>query len=294
MRVASHLIAAAAVLLPAALSAREARPSFSIGAIADCQFAAEPDAPPRLYHTAPDKLAAAIKDMNRHKLAFVVHLGDFIDRDWASYDRLMPIVATSRQPWKFVLGNHDFAVDDAHKPQVPARLGMPARYHSFVRDGWMFIVTDGNGLSSYGWPAGSPEQASSMAAHAALYPDKPLWDGGIDDAQLEWLDAQLGEADRRGLKAMIFSHFPVYPENPHNLWNAPAVMAVVERHPAAKIWLDGHNHEGNYGVHAGVHYVNLKAMLDTEDTAYATLDFFSDRVVLNGVGRQASMVLPLR
>ncbi len=39
----------------------------------------------------PAKLAAAVADLNRQKLAFVVHLGDFIDRDWASYDLLLPI-----------------------------------------------------------------------------------------------------------------------------------------------------------------------------------------------------------
>ncbi len=278
----------------AAAPAVSERPLFSIGAIADCQYADEPDAPPRLYHTAPGKLAAAVKDFDRQPLAFIVHLGDFIDKDMKSYDALLPIVRRSRHPWQFVLGNHDFAVEDAEKARVPARLGMPARYHSFTSHGWMFIVTDGNGLSSYAWPQGSAELAHSMAAHAALYADKPLWDGGIDETQLRWIDAQLAEADRRGLKAMLFSHFPLWPENPHDLWNAADVIALLERHPSAKIWLDGHNHEGNYGLRAGIHYVNLKAMLDTEQTAYAYLDFFPDRVVVRGVGRQPGMVLKLR
>jgi hypothetical protein len=35
-------------------------------------------------------------------------------------------------------------------------------------------------------------------------------------------------------------------------------------------------------------------MLDTEDTAYARLDFFADRIELRGTGRQQDMVLPLR
>ncbi|MET0309286.1 MAG: metallophosphoesterase [Sphingomonas sp.] len=272
----------------------EAKPIFSISAIADAQYAAEPDEPPRLYHTTPDKLAAAVADFNRQKLAFVVHLGDFIDKDWASYDALLPVARKLRHPWHFVLGNHEFAVDDAHKLQIPAKLGMPARYYSFAQHGWLFIVTDGNDLSSYAWPEGSAEHKRSMDAHAALYADKPLWDGGIGDAQLRWIDAQLADADAKGLKAMLFSHFPLWPENPHNLWNAPAVRALLERHPSAKIWLNGHNHEGNYGVRAGIHYVNLKAMLDTPETSYARLDFFADRVVLHGTGRQADMTLPLR
>ncbi|MBC9032625.1 metallophosphoesterase [Sphingomonas sp. JC676] len=275
-------------------AAQDQKVLFSIGAIADAQYAVEPDAPPRLYHTTPDKLAAAIEDFNRQKLAFVVHLGDFIDKDWASYDALLPVAHKLRHPWHFVLGNHEFAIDDAHKLQVPVKLGMKARYYSFVEHGWMFIVTDGNDLSSYAWPEGSAENKRSMEAHAALYADKPLWDGGIGDEQMRWIDAQLAEADRKGLKAMLFSHFPLWPENPHNLWNAPAVMALLERHPSAKIWLDGHNHDGNYGVRAGIHYVNLKAMLDTEETSYARLDFFADHVVVRGTGRQQDLTLPLR
>ncbi len=288
------ILLATLIGLCAAPPPHEARPLFSVGAIADAQYAAEPDAPPRLYHTTPGKLAAAVDDFNRRKLAFVVHPGDFIDKDWASYDALLPIARRLNHPWHFVLGNHEYEVDDTHKPQVPAKLGMPARYYSFAQHGWLFIVTDGNDLSSYAWPEGSVEYRRSMAAHEAHYPDKPLWDGGIGDTQMRWIDAQLAEADRRGMKAMLFCHFPLWPENPHNLWNAPEVMTLLERHPSAKIWLDGHNHEGNYGIRAGIHYVNLKAMLDTPDTAYARLDFFADRVVLHGAGRQQEMTLPLR
>jgi predicted phosphodiesterase len=292
MRLIPSLLVAFSGLCAAPAAAE--RPIFSIGAIADCQFADEPDAPPRLYHTAPGKLRDAVVDFNRHKLAFAVQLGDFIDKDMASFDTVLPIARRARAPWQFVLGNHDFAVDDLLKAKVPAKLGMPARYHSFIQHGWMFIVTDGNGLSSYAWRQGSAELARSMTLHDALYPTAPLWDGGIDEAQLGWIDERLVEADRRGLKVMLFSHFPLWPDNPHNLWNAGDVIAVLERHPSAKIWLDGHNHDGNYGLRDGIHYVNLKAMLDTEQSAYAYLHFYKNRVEVEGIGRQPSMTLRLR
>lgn len=291
---AAPFAALCGLLLTGSAPSAEPRPEFSIGAIADCQFADAPDNGQRLYHTAPAKLTAAIADFNRQHLAFVVHLGDFIDRDWKSFDTLLPIARQSHAPLFFALGNHEFEVADARKREVPARLGLKTRYYSFEQHGWMFIATDGNDLSSYAWPKDSPELARSMAVHAALYPDKPLWDGGIGEAQMRWIDAQLATADRRGLKVMLFSHFPLFPENPHNLWNAPDVIAMLERHASAKIWLDGHNHDGNYGVRAGIHYVNLKAMLDTPDTAYARLDFFPDRVIVHGTGRQRDLVLPLR
>jgi predicted phosphodiesterase len=287
---------AATIALGCALGAPSPphQPQFSIGAIADAQYADTPDQGQRMYHTVPAKLAAAVADFNRQKLDFVVHLGDFIDRDWNSYDAVLPIARQLQHPWHFVLGNHEFAIDDAHKPLIAEKLGMPGRYYSFVRHGWLFIVTDGNDLSSYGWPQGSAQHRESMAQHAAHYADKPLWDGGIGDGQLHWIDSELGRADRRGLKAMLFCHFPLWPENPHNLWNADAVRALLERHPSAKIWIDGHNHDGNYGVRAGIHYVNLKAMLDTPETSYARIDFFADRLVVHGTGRQQDMTLPLR
>ena len=296
MRQGLTLAAAGVALLLAAgtAMAREAAPLFSIGAIADAQYADEPDAPPRLYHTTPAKLEAAVADFNRQKLDFVVHLGDFVDRDWASYDAVLPIARKLRHPLHFVLGNHEFAIDDAHKRAVPARLGMPARYYAFDRHGWRFLVTDGNGLSSYAWPQGSAEYRHSMELHDRLYADRPLWDGGIDETQMAWIETELAEADAKGLKVMIFCHFPLYPDNPHNLWNAADVIAMLERHASVKIWLDGHNHDGNYGEKAGIHYVNMKAMLDTEETSYARLDFFADRVVLHGTGRQADMTLMLR
>ena len=270
------------------------QPLFSIGAIADAQYAAEPDSGQRLYHTAPAKLAAAIADFNRQPLAFVVHLGDFIDRDWASYDAFLPVARKLRYPWHFVLGNHEFEIDDARKLAVPAKLGMKARYYSFPSHGWLFLVTDGTDVSSFGWPAGSAQQQASLALHAERYADKPLWDGAIGAIQMAWIDRQLTAADKSGTPVMLFSHFPLWPENPHNLWNAPDVMALLERHASAKVWLDGHNHDGNYGERAGIHYLNLKAMLDTPETSYARLDFFRDRVVVRGTGRQRNFTLKLR
>ncbi len=193
-----------------------------------------------------------------------------------------------------MLGNHDFAVADDKKLLVPARLGMPARYYSFEQGGWTFVVLDGNDLSSYAWPAASAETAASMALHSEKYPAAPLWDGGLGEAQLRWLDKTLAAADAAGGKVMIFCHFPVYPENQHDLWNAPDVVALLETHPSVKVWLNGHNHDGNYGEKDGIHYLNLRGMLDTPETSYAVVDFYDDRIVVHGIGREQDFTLPLR
>ena len=281
--------------LPAGVRA-QARPAppFSIGAITDFQYADEDDDGQRMYRRSPTKLKAAVARFNTMDLEYVVHLGDFIDKDWSSFDAVQPIIDSLRHPWRFVLGNHDFAVADAMKPRVAQRLGMPGRYYSFETHGWVFLALDGNDLSEYGWPAGSPELAQSQAAHRTLYPGAPDWDGGIGPVQLRWMDKVLAAADAAGKKAVLYCHFPCWPLNPHDLWNAPEVIALIERHPSAKAWINGHNHDGNYGVRNGIHYVNLKAMLDTAETAYAVIDFHPEHIRINGVGRQPSMTLPLR
>ncbi|MGA7710812.1 MAG: metallophosphoesterase [Rhizomicrobium sp.] len=267
---------------------------FSIGAIADCQYADEPDAGKRMYRMAPEKLRQAIAALDKLDLAFVVHLGDFIDQDWHSYDTILPIAQASKNPLRFVLGNHDLEVADDKKLLVPAKLGMPARYYSFDRQGCVFVVLDGNDMSTYGWPEADPKTAESRKIHDERYPTAPLWDGGLGDEQMAWLDRTLADADAAQRKVMILCHFPVYPENPHDLWNAPDVIALLEKHPSVKMWLNGHNHDGNYGEKNGVHYLNLRGMLDTPETSYAVLEFFADKIVVYGTGREQDFTLPLR
>jgi predicted phosphodiesterase len=287
-------LASALALSASPVLAARSRPILRIGAIADCQYADEDDNGARMYRRSPGKLRAAVDDFNTLDLDHVVHLGDFIDKGWASFDAQQPTLDALRHPWRFVLGNHDFSVDDDKKALVAARLGMPARYYSFEAPGWVFLALDGNDLSEYGWPAGSAELALSQRLHRERFPAAPDWNGGIGETQLKWIDATLADAQRRGLKAILYCHFPIFPENPHNLWNAREVSDLVIRHRAAKAWINGHNHDGNYGQIDGLHYVNLKGMLDTPQTAYAVLDVHDDRIELTGFGRQPSLSLKLR
>jgi len=270
------------------------RPDFRIGTIADCQYAAEPDSGQRLYRLSPAKLRAAVTDFNRQGLDFAVHLGDFIDKDWSSFDMLLPIAGQLQRPWRFVLGNHDFLVTDDKKPLVAARLGMSARYYKFTSHDWLFVALDGNDVSSYAWPAGSPELAASMRLRDEKYPGASLWNGALSAAQMRWLHETLTEADDQGRKVMLMCHFPVYPDNPNNLWNAADVLALIDHHACVRIWLNGHNHDGNYAIRNGVHFLNLHGMLDTQQTAYAVLDFHADRIAVNGRGREPDVILPLR
>ena len=121
-RGAAFLACAILLLLGLAGCAATKHEPFAIGLIADCQYADADTAGVREYRLAPEKLAACVDDLTERELAFVVHLGDFTDRDWSSFDVVAPIFERLRAPHHHVLGNHDFAVADEHKANVPARI----------------------------------------------------------------------------------------------------------------------------------------------------------------------------
>jgi predicted phosphodiesterase len=267
---------------------------FKIGAIADAQYADKDNVGARMYRRTPTKLEQAVTTLNGAGIDFAVHLGDFIDGDEKSYDTVLPLIAKLTCPVRFVLGNHDFGVPEEKKLALPQRLGMPGRYYGFSYKGWLFVVLDGNDLSTYGWPAGSAEDLESRRIHAEKYPNAATWDGGIGSAQLQWLEKTLDAADSGGQKVVLLCHFPIAPENPHNLWNAGEVLSCIVPHASVKLWLNGHNHDGNYGVVSGIHCLNLKGMLDTEATSYAVLSFYADRIAVKGYGRQDDRILQLR
>ena len=274
--------------------AAEEQPSFRFGLIADCQYADRDNSSVRHYRAAAQKLREAVADLNTHELAFVANLGDFIDKDWSSFDVLEPIAEELTHDWRHVLGNHDYSVADEFKPLVHERLGLSERYYTFEVADWTFVVTDGNDLSHYGWPAGSPQHAESLRIHEEYYPDHPTWNGGFSDTQMVWLTDVLDEADAKGRKVILFSHFPVFPDDPHNLWNAPDVVELIEAYPSVKAWVNGHNHAGAYAERNGVHYLTLKGMLDTTDTAYAIVEVRENTLDVQGVGRQESLSLKIR
>jgi calcineurin-like phosphoesterase family protein len=270
-----------------------AEPLLRFGAIADCQYCDAPGGE-RQYRLSPEKLEACVEHFNGLDLDFVIHLGDFIDRDWKSFDVVSPIYDRLEVEKHHVLGNHDYSVADEHKAAVPARLGMPASYYEFGHDGLRFAVLDGNDVSFQASTEGSPERRRAETLHKSLGTDPPKWNGAIGLEQLAWLDGVLERADQAGERAFLFAHFPIHPENIHNLWNDEQVLRVVSAHPSFAAWINGHNHAGNYAERDGRHFLTLRGMVDTQETSYAVLHVFEDRLEVEGFGREESRVLALR
>lgn len=263
---------------------------ITFGVIADCQYCDCPSTTQRFYRNSPDKLRACVAEFNKHELAFAVHLGDYIDKDFASFDTLQPIIDQLRAPLKQVLGNHDFSVAEPLKRKVPKRMGLARRYYSFRQEGWRFIALDGNDLSTFAsFGKRKQREASQLLAEvqAAEKVNAHTWNGGISAKQFKWLERELRRADRKGEKVILFCHFPVHPIDPHNLWNDGKIREVLAAHPSVKAYFNGHNHAGAYGEKDGIHYLTFKGMVDTPDqTSYAIIRINKDRIAVEGFGRQ--------
>ncbi|HBT69852.1 MAG TPA: phosphatase [Agrobacterium sp.] len=274
------------------------RPLFSFGIVADPQYA---DADPRpemgrYYAESPKKLAQAIDAFNREDLAFVVTLGDIIDRGFENFEAILGVYDTLRHPSVMLPGNHDFAVAAEHLSAIHARLGMKAPWHDFAIGEIRFVVLDGNEVSLFAPPPGDPRRALAENRLKRLQDAEAInaqdWNASLSDEQFEWLRTVLQKADAAGEKVVVLCHYPVYPENAHNMWDAPRILDLLGAHPSVIAWFSGHNHDGNYGVLGTTHFVNFKGMVDTPDqNTFAIADVFTDRIVIRGFGREEDRVL---
>lgn len=268
--------------------------STRIGVIADCQYCSDPGTGKRKYSLSEMKLKECIDHFNTMDLSYVIHLGDFIDRDFESFDVVGPIYNELNAPKYHVLGNHDFSVDDSLKASVPETLGMPSRYYDFGINGWRFIALDGNDVSFHAYPAGSEKYRAAEDYYEENQLDAPKWNGALGKDQLRWLKQVLVKAEQAEEKVILYSHFPVFPEDRHNLWNANEVVKLMSGYSCVKAFINGHNHAGNYASFGGIHFLTMKGMVDTTETAYSVIELTDDRLIVTGYGRQKDRELRLR
>ena len=267
-------------------------PLFRFGAVADCQYCKETSAV-RKYNLSPQKLTACVEHYNKLDLAFVVHLGDFIDRDFESFAKVTPIYNRLKAPHYHVLGNHDFSVADDKKALVPAQLGLKNRYYDFTHKGWRFLALDGNDVSLYAYPKDDPRTKAATAFHRRLKAGTPTWNGAVGEGQLKWIKDKLEAATKKRERVILFCHFPIHPVNVHNLWNANALTELLGKYPCVAAYINGHNHAGNYGTKNKIHYLTLKGMVDTTDNAFSVIEVHKDRLSLKGIGRQKNREMGL-
>jgi len=269
------------------------KPLFSFGLIADCQYCDEVGTGQRKYDQSPDKLRESVNELNKFDLDFTMHLGDFIDKNWASYDTILPIYNDLKDPHYFTLGNHDFSVADSLKGKVLEKLNMKDPYYDLVINKWRFIILNGNDISLYAYPKTSSNYTEAEDYRKTLKREVPVWSGAVGSSQLSWLKKKLDLASEQNENVALFCHFPINAENPsHNLWNAEEVLSLIEGYPQVKAYINGHNHAGGYDPKDGIHHLTMKGMVDTDSTAYGIVNVFENRLELKGYGRQQDVLMP--
>ncbi|AQQ71754.1 cyclic 3',5'-adenosine monophosphate phosphodiesterase [Limihaloglobus sulfuriphilus] len=276
---------------PAAYSV-QGEPEFSIGVVADVQYADRDDIPKynSYYRPSLGKLTECVETFNRRDLEFAIQLGDLVDIHLESYDKVLPIWEKIRCDKYHVIGNHDLS-DTADYDTLLNRLSMDSNYYDFKRGGWRFIVIDTNEISVFSQPEGSEkyELARSILDNLKEQgsPKAVPWNATVSDEQLDWVDALLSEADNAGEPVVIFGHHPyVSRQESLTALNNDKVVQVFESHPSFKAYICGHDHDGGYVYQNGRHYLTLNGLMSTPDTnAYAIMDFYPGRIVVNGFGR---------
>ncbi|MDO6605537.1 metallophosphoesterase [Arenibacter palladensis] len=273
--------------------------NLTIGIVADCQYCHCESTPSRFYKNSPVKLQNAVDSLNSSPLDYAIHLGDFIDRDFNSFDTVGPIWNTLKTKKYQVLGNHDFSVADSLKPLVPRKMNLKQRYYSFVEQNWRFIVLDGNDLSYQG--AITPEKRAQTDSLFTLLsksnpPNLQTWNGGLSLEQLKWVENELILAQKNKENVGFYCHFPVLGEDKvHRLWNSPQFLALIDQYSNVKFYFNGHNHNGDYAERHGVHYLTFKGMVDTLSTsAFAKVLVTKDSILIQGYGRELSRSLKIR
>ena len=224
----------------------------------------------------------------------VFHLGDLIDRDFSSFDSVLPRFAKSVAPVQFVLGNHDMMVKRAKRDHVTEKTGLEKKNYTTVIGGWKFIILNGNDLSYFGPQTRKQkdERDSMVVWLAQNFRGNPMpWNGGVGRDQMIWLKSELIKAEKSQQKVIILIHFPALPQAGHNLWNDKQMVSLLSGYSCVKAYFNGHYHPGNYVYKNGIHYVNFDGMVDTRINAFATVKLTPDSIIIDGQGRQPSFRL---
>jgi len=271
------------------------KPLVSFGIIADVQYADQDPAGTRHYRESYNKLRQSLWCLKNDSVDFIVTLGDLIDRDIESYNPLLRITDSSGLKFFHIPGNHDYSLGKTAKKRIPSSYLKKPGYYFTTHHNYRFIFLNGNELSLYASDKGklrlrAQDMLDSLRSNGAL--NAQDWNGGLSRQQMGWLDRQLTDASLKDEKVFIFCHFPVYPENIHNLLNDKEVLKCLERHNNIIAWFNGHNHAGNYGNKNAVHYVTIKGMVETKDeNSYARVDVYSNKIWIVGSGREKSKIL---
>src|SRR5690606_4739266 len=121
-------------------------------------------------------------------------------------------------------------------------------WYSVSKKGWRFIFLNGNDITFHSNNKETVKEAEKITAKLKTEgkPNYFDWNGGIGQAQLKWLEKELQKASDIKQKVAVFCHYPLLPFEAHALWNSEEVLAILSKFSCVKVYMNGHNHAGNY------------------------------------------------
>jgi manganese-dependent ADP-ribose/CDP-alcohol diphosphatase len=271
------------------------KPLFSFGIIADAQYTDCKPAGNRYYSSSIDKLENAVSVFRENSVDFIINLGDLIERDYESYKPVLNILNSSRIKTYHLTGNHDYSVDPRYLTQLPVFSESGEGYYSIIYRKYRLIFLNGNDISKYS-SANKTRIRQADELISTLKKSGEInaidWNGGISSTQIDWMIRQLDEAAENSEKVILFCHFPIAPENVHNLLNYKEINGILLKYTNIIAWFSGHNHQGNYTTINKVHYVTFRGMVETRSkNSFAIVEAYNDKLSIRGYGRENSLIL---
>lgn len=194
-----------------------------------------------------ERVEAFIKAANDENVDFIIELGDFCRLDSSS--QVYREIWNSFEGDKYhAIGNHD--LDRYSTAEYVTGMSLPNRYYSFDREGFHFVVLDGNNYF---------DGEKIIHYDHANYGAYPFTNHSyIDKEQMEWLANDLASTD---LKTILFSHQSIESE----LKNGAEVRSILEKENKRagfkKVLLafSGHDHTNYTKNINGIAYMQINS-----------------------------------
>ncbi|HLP74284.1 MAG TPA: metallophosphoesterase [Bacteroidales bacterium] len=288
------LFSSAAMMKPDSLHEQEI-PIVTIGIVADAQYADADASGTRYYRASLHKLRESYDIFEKENVDFIINLGDIIDHGYDSFIPVLAIIDSSNRMTYHITGNHDYSVEDKSKGWLPVLRQNQKGYFATNKEGIAIIYLNGNDISTYA-PADSAVIGTNKkyldSLKSAIAINAMDWNGGIGKIQMQYLKKTLDYCLKHHNKVIIACHFPVFPENVHNLLNCKEVLDLIQKYDNVVAWFSGHNHAGNFGILNKTHFVTFRGMVETEsENSFAIAYIFDDHIRIRGFGREESRIL---
>lgn len=244
----------------------ESKPALRVGLVTDLHYGDKAAAGTRYYRETFGKLEEAVARFNTESPAFVVELGDLIDKaataeeEMAWLDKIEAVFARTKAPRHYVFGNH--CVATLTKEEFAAHTAASRTPHySFEAGEFHFVILD----------------ACFTSKGEAYARGNFDWkDSNIPADQMDWLREDLARTTK---PVIVFVHQRLDDHAPHSVVNAPAVREILQHSRKVLAVFQGHSHANDYQQIAGIHYCTLVAMVEgsgAESSGYAMLDIMAD------------------